>query len=75
MKDAEYYNNGKIKIGVNYDLNPLKPKYVETDPDMLEIQKYLIHDPQILNRQYWTQKILLTISMFVLLIVCLRGLS
>ena len=75
MKDAEYYNNGKIKIGVNYDLNPLKPKYVETDPDMLEIQKYLIHDPQILNRQYWTQKILLTISMFVLLIVCLRGLA
>jgi len=75
MKDAEYYNNGKIKIGVNYDLNPLKPKYVEQDPDMLEIQKYLIHDPQILNRQYWTQKILLTMSMFVLLIVCLRGLS
>ena len=75
MKDAEYYNNGKIKIGVNYDLNPLKPKYVETDPDMLEIQKYLIHDPQILNRQYWTQKILLTISMFVLLIVCLRGVA
>ena len=75
MKDAEYYNNGKIKIGVNYDLNPLKPKYVETDPDMLEIQKYLIHDPQILNRQYWTQKILITMSMFVLLIVCLRGLS
>lgn len=75
MKDAEYYNNGKIKIGVNYDLNPLKPKYVEQDPDMLEIQKYLIHDPQILNRQYWTQKILLTISMFVLLIVCLRGVA
>lgn len=75
MKDAEYYNNGKIKIGVNYDLNPLKPKYVETDPDMLEIQKYLIHDPQILNRQYWTQKILITMSMFVLLIVCLRGVA
>lgn len=75
MKDAEYYNNGKIKIGVNYDLNPLKPKYVEQDPDMLEIQKYLIHDPQILNRQYWTQKILITMSMFVLLIVCLRGMA
>lgn len=75
MKDAEYYNNGKIKIGVNYDLNPLKPKYVEQDPDMLEIQKYLIHDPQILNRQYWTQKILITMSMFVLLIVCLRGVA
>lgn len=75
MRDAEYYNNGKIKIGVNYDLNPLKPKYVEQDPDMLEIQKYLIHDPQILNRQYWTQKILMTMSMFVLLIVCLRGMT
>jgi hypothetical protein len=75
MRDAEYYNNGKIKIGVNYDLNPLKPKYVEQDPDMLEIQKYLIHDPQILNRQYWTQKILITMSMFVLLIVCLRGVA
>jgi hypothetical protein len=75
MRDAEYYNNGKIKIGVNYDLNPLKPKYVEQDPDMLEIQKYLIHDPQILNRQYWIQKILITMSMFVLLIVCLRGMA
>jgi hypothetical protein len=75
MRDADYYNNGKIKIGSKYDLNPLKKKYIEEDPDMLEIQKYLICDPSILNRQYWTNRIIMTISCFVLLIVCIRGMS
>jgi len=75
MRDADYYNNGKIKIGSKYDLNPLKKKYIEEDPDMLEIQKYLIHDPSVLNRQYWIQKILLSFSFFVLLIVCIKGMS
>jgi hypothetical protein len=75
MIDAKYYNNGKIKIGSEHYLNPLRKKYIEEDPDMLEIQKYLINDPVLLNRQYWTERILLFISCFVLLIVCLRGMS
>ena len=75
MIDAKYYNNGKIKIGSEYYLNPLRKKYIEEDPDMLEIQKYLIHDPAILNRQYWTEKTLLIISCFVLLVVCLKGMK
>ena len=41
------YNNGKIKIGSQYDRNPLRPKYIEYDEDMLELQSYLIHDPRI----------------------------
>ena len=44
MIDAKYYNNGKIKIGSEHYLNPLRKKYIEEDHDMLEIQKYLIHD-------------------------------
>ncbi len=75
MIDANYYNNGKIKIGSEHYLNPLRKKYIEEDPDMLEIQKYLIHDPSVLNRQYWIQKILLSFSVFVLLIVCIKGMA
>ena len=75
MIDANYYNNGKIKIGSEHFLNPLRKKYIEEDPDMLEIQRYLINDPVLLNRQYWTEKTLLFVSCFVLLIVCLRGMS
>ena len=51
------YNNGKIKIGCAYYLNPLRPKYIEYDEDMLELQSYLIHDPRILNQQYWLKRI------------------
>ena len=36
------YNNGKVNIGSAYYLNPLKPKYVEQDPDMLLIQKHYV---------------------------------
>jgi hypothetical protein len=63
------YNNGKIKIGSKYDLNPLKPKYIERDDDMLELQSYLIHDPRILNQQYWAKRIYVAILLFVLTIM------
>jgi len=59
------YNTGKVKIGQYY----VPPKYVEEDVDMLELQSYLIHDPRVLNRRYWTEKILLIISLFVLTVV------
>lgn len=62
------YNNGKIKIGSAYDLNPLKPKYIEQDVDMLEIQSYLIYDPRVLNKHYWTVRIYTVIALFVLVV-------
>jgi hypothetical protein len=72
IKDI-YLNNGKVLIGSNYDLNPLKPKYIEKDHDMLEIQSYLIYDPRVLNRRYWTEKALLMVSLFVVLIIFLKN--
>jgi hypothetical protein len=67
------YNNGKVKIGSAYDLNPLKPKYIEQDGDMLEIQSYLIHDPAVLNKQYWANRIYLCTVLFVLTIMLLAN--
>ena len=63
------YNNGKIKIGCAYYLNPLRPKYIENDEDMLELQSYLIHDPRILNQQYWLKRIYILILLFILTIM------
>jgi len=65
------YNNGKIKIGSAYDLNPLRPKYIEQDVDMLEIQSYLIHDPRVLNKHYWATRIYASVVMFCFIIVVL----
>ena len=63
------YNNGKIKIGSAYYLNPLKPKYIEHDEDMLELQSYLIMDPSILNKQYWAKRIYILILLFISTII------
>jgi hypothetical protein len=67
------YNNGKVKIGSSYDLNPLKPKYIEQDVDMLELQSYLIYDPRILNKHYWATRIYLCVVVFVLTIMLLAN--
>lgn len=67
------YNNGKIKIGSEYYLNPLRPKYIEADEDMLELQSYLIQDPRILNRQYWAKRIYLIILLFILTIMLMAN--
>lgn len=67
------YNNGKIKIGSEYYLNPLRPKYIEYDEDMLELQSYLIHDPRILNRQYWAKRIYIVILLFILTIMLMAN--
>lgn len=72
IKDV-HLNNGKVSIGKFYCLNPLKPKYVEEDTDMLCLQSYLIHDPARLNKQYWMNKIGLAISIFVLCVVVLKS--
>ena len=64
------YNNGKIKIGDAVYLNKLaNPPYVENDEDMLELQSYLIHDPRILNQQYWLKRIYIVILLFILTIM------
>jgi hypothetical protein len=63
------YNNGKIKIGSEYYLNPLRPKYIEHDEDMLELQSYLIQDPRILNRQYWAKRVYVAFLLFLLIIM------
>jgi hypothetical protein len=63
------YNNGKIKIGCEYYLNPLRPKYIEHDEDMLELQSYLIQDPRILNRQYWAKRVYILFLLFLLIIM------
>lgn len=63
------YNNGKVSIGKYYQ----PPKYIETDPDMLEIQSYLIHDPRIINRKKLIDKCLIGLSLLVLTIVLLKN--
>jgi hypothetical protein len=67
------YNNGKVSIGSAYYLNPLKPKYIEQDPDMLLIQKHLIYDPELIKRQYWTTRIIEYFGIIVLFVVLLKG--
>jgi hypothetical protein len=70
-----YYNNGKIKIGSEYYLNPLKPKYVEQDRDMLNLQTYLIGDPVKLQREHFIRRALELFGALILLIVLLKGMS
>jgi hypothetical protein len=67
------YNNGKIKIGSKYDLNPLRPKYIENDQDMLELQSYLIQDPRILNKQYWAKRIYIAILLFMSIVMLMAN--
>jgi hypothetical protein len=74
IKDV-HLNNGKVLIGSAYYLNPLKPKYIEEDTDMLNLQSYLIYDPARLKREYWMNKCLLGFSLFVLTLVLLKGCS
>jgi hypothetical protein len=69
MKDTPY-NNGKIKIGSEVYLNKLvNPPYIEYDEDMLELQSYLIHDPRVLNKEYWLKRIYIMFLLFVLTVL------
>lgn len=70
-----YLNNGKVKIGSAYFLNPLRPKYVEQDRDMLLIQKYLICDPDLLRRDHFITRLSELFGALVLLIILLKGIS
>jgi len=69
MKETPY-NNGKVKIGDAVYLNKLvNPPYIEYDEDMLELQSYLIHDPRILNREYWIKRVYIMFILFVLTVM------
>jgi hypothetical protein len=46
----DFLNTGRVLIGAYYDLNPLKPKYIEYDEDMLLLQTALIGDVQAIRR-------------------------
>jgi hypothetical protein len=66
------YNNGKIKIGEFYE----PPKYVEQDSDMLEIQKWLINDPEKLRFEYFVDigyKFALVFVVLVMILMNIRG--
>ena len=63
------FDTGKVKIGINYQ----KPKYIEYDSDMLEIQKWLIGDPIRLRREYWINFFYMATLMFVLMVIILKG--
>ena len=65
----DFLNNGKVLIGSRYDENPLKPRYVEKDPDMLEIQKWLIGDPAKLRFEYWCNVAYIAALSFVALVI------
>ncbi len=68
------YNNGKVKIGDAVYLNKLaNPPYVEHDEDMLELQSYLIHDPRVLNKEYWAKRIYVAILLFVSVIILMAN--
>jgi len=56
------YNTGKVSIGSNYDANPLKPKYVEYDDDMLLLQHAFVGNV----KQYRRDKLLWRIYVGVL---------
>ena len=69
MKETPY-NNGKVKIGDAVYLNKLaNPPYIERDEDMLELQSYLIHDPRILNKEYWLKRVYIAFLLFVLTVL------
>jgi hypothetical protein len=64
-----YRTKSGVKIGVYYQ----KPKYIEEDMDMLRLQSFLIHDPDRLKRDYWVNRVLIGLSLFVCTCILLKG--
>lgn len=67
--NVPYKTKSGVQIGKYYQ----PPKYVEQDDDMIRLQSYLIYDPARLKRQYWTNKLLIMFSVFVLCVVVLKS--
>lgn len=61
------FDTGKVKMGIYYQ----KPKYIEQDVDMLEVQKWIIGDPDRLRLEYWTDIALKFATGFVVLVIVL----
>jgi hypothetical protein len=72
IMDDLSYNNGKVKIGSSYYMNPLKPRYIENDRDMLKLQQCLIKDPELRQMQYNIRATIATILFVVVAIILLR---
>jgi len=68
----DFLNNGKVLISSRYDENPLKPRYIEHDPDMLELQKWMIGDPYKLRFEYWCNVSYILLLCFIVLVIALR---
>ena len=64
-------DTGKVKMGIYYQ----KPMYIEYDSDMLEIQKWMIGDPEKLRRDYWINVAYLCLLVCVALIIFLKGMA
>ena len=60
----DFLNNGKVLIGSQYDKNPLKPKYRESDPDMLLLQTALVGDVKGMRRRALAWKIYMGVLVF-----------
>lgn len=59
-----FLNNGKVLIGSQYDKNPLKPKYVEYDKDMLLLQAALVGDVKAIRRRALAWKVYIGVLVF-----------
>jgi hypothetical protein len=51
----------------------VNPPYIEYDEDMLELQSYLIHDPRILNKEYWLKRVYIAFLLFVLTVLLMAN--
>ena len=60
----DFLNNGKVLIGSQYDKNPLKPKYIERDQDMLLLQTALVGDVRAIRRRALAWKIYMGVLVF-----------
>lgn len=67
--NVPYRTKTGVKIGIYYQ----KPRYIEEDMDMLRLQSYLIHDPSRLKYEYWVNKVLIGLSLFVCTCILLKG--
>jgi hypothetical protein len=63
----DFLNNGRVLIGSQYDKNPLKPRYTESEPDMLLLQTALIGDVKAIRRTKLLNTIYVTVMVLVLL--------
>ena len=60
----DFLNNGKVLIGSQYDKNPLKPKYIERDQDMLLLQTALVGDVKAIRQRALAWKIYMGLIVF-----------